>query len=451
MCGIAGYVGRDTEEGRSFVERAKQLLAHRGPNDEGTHVSDGIVLGFRRLSVLDVSGAGHQPMASPDGRYTLVFNGEIYNHLSMRPALEKAWTFKSHCDTETLLAALVQRGPATIGELVGMWAFALWDAVEGRLLLSRDRYGQKPLYWHRTEDGALMFSSEIAPLLGTVQRPRVDALAMAEFLATGNYGHLGDRTFFNGVRTFLPAHWAWVKCSEREIMLKRYWRFPALAPANGRPFDATAKKEFRRAFDEAVSSQLLSDVPLAATLSGGIDSSAIVGAMATLRAGGPVRVFTAQAAGSERDESRYVEAVARKWGRGLEVDWLPVERMFLSTSIMDVIRAQEEPFGDPSIIAHNLIVRMVRKAGIVVLLGGQGADELLLGYPHYSPALLSSGLRRGQLRWALKECAALGLSPRALARTIGAALSPEAERELRARVQARTLLVALAGTPVSHH
>ncbi|PWB95078.1 asparagine synthase (glutamine-hydrolyzing) [Methylosinus sporium] len=433
MCGIVGYLGADAASGRQFAERGGRLLQHRGLDDEGVFAADGVVLGFRRLSIVDLTAAGHQPMTSPDGRYTLIYNGEVYNHEDLRPRLSNRWQFSSRCDTETVLAALAQEGPAALERMVGMWALALWDAVDRRLLLSRDRYGQKPLYWRKCDDGSLRFASEIAPLIDAGERPKLYAPAMAEFLAVGSYGHLGERTFFRDIRSFPPGHWAWIDNCRSEIEPRRYWRFPVCRKQDQRPLDDYAARQFREAFLEAVGSQMVADVPIAATLSGGLDSSAVVGAMALSKSNGRIRAFTAQARGTAYDESSYVAAVGELWGDRLEIEALAVETMSLSILTEAVVVAQEEPFGDPSIIAHDLITRAVRKSGITVLLGGQGGDELLLGYPHFSPAVVASELRGGRRYWALREMTSLGMGSGALIRIGASAIWPTLERSMRRR------------------
>src|SRR5687768_17069837 len=177
MCGIAAYLGSDTQQGSAFVSRTTRMLRHRGPDDEGIFIGEGIALGHRRLSIIDLTKAGHQPMTSPDGRWTLVYNGEIYNHQTLRSRLRAKWSFQGRSDCETLLAALSVHGPAIFNDLVGMWALALWDARQQCLLVSRDRYGQKPLYWRRMLDGALCFASEMSPLIEPAERPHMFAPA----------------------------------------------------------------------------------------------------------------------------------------------------------------------------------------------------------------------------------------------------------------------------------
>jgi asparagine synthase (glutamine-hydrolysing) len=442
MCGIAGYVGPDRAAGRAFAARANHLLAHRGPDDEGTYVGDGVVLAHRRLSIVDLSAAGHEPMISPDGRWILVYNGEVYNHEALRPRLDRSWAFRSRCDAETVLAALALDGPAALEAMVGMWALLLWDAAERRLLVSRDRYGQKPLYWRRGPDGSVRFASEIRPLLEVGERPAAFVPAVAEYLATGNYGHLGDRTFFRDVRAVPAASWAHVRAGQTDVEHRRYWRFPVLPARERRPYDDEARRGFRDAFEDAVSSQLMSDVPLGATLSGGLDSSAVVGAIAALDPKRSLPVFTAQAQGTPFDESAYVKAVERRWLGRIEVHTVTLEPVRASGTLGEAIRVQEEPFGDPSIIAHGLLMDAARKIGIPVLLGGQGGDELLCGYPFMTDALLAASLRAGRVGWVMREARALGLPATSLGRIALSAMAPAVEgwARRRSRLRRRTWL-----------
>ena len=438
MCGIAAWLGQDPSEGLRFARRANRLMAHRGPDGEGVFQAQGVALAHRRLAILDLSDRGRQPMASPDGRHVLAYNGEIYNHRALRPALERAgWRFRSESDTETLLAALVLEGPRSLERMVGMWALALWDARTRRLFVSRDRYGQKPLYWRKLPGGALAFASEIAPLLSEGERPAADAGALAEFLATGAWGHLPDRTFFRDVLSFPAGCSAWIDPAAPEVHPERYWRFPAPARQTLRPFDAAAKTAFRDAFVEAVISQTAADTPLAATLSGGIDSSAVVGVLAARGDRAPLKVFTAQAQGADRDESRYVAAVKAKWGDRLDIETFPSQHMVLSERLDRIIEAQAGPFGDPSIIAHDALAAAAARAGAKVLLGGQGADELLLGYPYMSSSVVASALREGDPVWALRQLPNLRRGPAHAVRVLGSAISPELERTLREQSRRR--------------
>ena len=437
MCGLVVYLGEDIEAGREFAIRGNRLLAHRGPDHDSIYAGTQVVMGHRRLAIVDLSSAASQPMSSPDGRWVIVYNGEVYNHLDLRTRLCKGWKFRSHSDTESVLAALALRGPGALEEMVGMWSFALWDAFERKLLVSRDRYGQKPLYWRLAADGSVRFASEIRPLLDENERPALFGPAIAEYLSTGNYGHLGERTFFRDVFTFPAGHWAKVCARERVVEPQRYWRFPIADKSDRRPYDDSVRREFRTALEEAVTSQLMSDVPVGATLSGGLDSSAVVGAIASGAGARPIPVFTAQVPGSRFDESRYVRAVEEKWPGRLIVHRVPLEETRISEVIGEAIRTQEEPFGDPSIIAHGFLMDAAKKAGVPVILGGQGGDELLFGYTHMGHALVASGLRNGEARWALAQSRALRLDRKTLLRIGLSALSQRFERSLRERSRLR--------------
>ncbi len=439
MCGIVATLTADRLAAAAFAARAVELLRHRGPDGEGSAVLDGAALGHCRLAILDLSAAAHQPLASPDGRFTLVYNGELYNHRELRARRCAGWPFRGHGDGETVLALLALHGPAALEEMVGMWALALWDARERRLLVARDRYGQKPLYWRRS-GATLRFASEIRPLLDVGERPEMEPAAVAEYLATGNYGHLGERTFLRGISSFPPGCWARVAPGDAAPEPRRYWRFPVPARGDGRrPYDDAARARFRGAFLAAVGSQLLSDVPLGATLSGGLDSSAVVGAIATaLPAGARLPVFTAQTGdGGPFDESRYVRAVEERWPGRLEICWLAPQRIALSEHLPAALRAQEEPFGDPSILAHRRLMAAARAQGVKVVLGGQGADELLFGYPAMSWALLAEGLRHGPRGWALAEARTLAPGAAVCGRLALAATLPAAELRLRRRSRER--------------
>jgi asparagine synthase (glutamine-hydrolysing) len=433
MCGLVAYLGRNADTAKNFVERANRLLVHRGLDDEGIYADDQVALGHRRLSIVDLTSAAHQPMISPCGRWVIAYNGEVYNHLDLRQKLCRNWTFRSRSDTETILAALALNGPSAFEHMVGMWALALWDSKEKRLLISRDRYGQKPLYWRLSDDGSLRFASEISPLLEEDEHPAMYAPAVAEFLATGNYGHLGERTFFRDVRSFPSAHWASVQVGDREPAPRRYWRFPIASNGDRRPYDEAARLSFRESFEEAVRSQLMSDVPLGATLSGGLDSSAVVGCMAELCGDDRITIFTAQMEGSTFDESRYVKAMEEKWRGRFYTHRIRLDRMRLSDTLNNAIRQQEEPFGDPSIIAHGLLMKAAREAGIKVVLAGQGGDELLFGYPFMFHSLLSGAMREGRLKWAIDEAQAMGIDWKTFLRMGLSALAPRTEKKARLR------------------
>ena len=431
MCGISIYLGSNKNTISTLVGRSIQLMNHRGPDDRGIFVSDdGIAMGHTRLSIVDLSAAGHQPMISPDGRFVITYNGEIYNHRSLRDRYCRGWEFRGASDTETLLALYAQKGVDVFAELVGMWAFGIWDCVQKKLVVCRDRYGQKPLYWRRFRDGSLGLASEFRPLLMDGEQNKYYAPAVAEYLSTGNYGHLGDKTFFDGIYSLPPGSFAEIRTFQDTIKPNGYWRFPSVPFAERRPYDLETKKRFRSAFEEAVQSQLMSDVTLGATLSGGLDSTAVVGAIAA-NSESKIHIFSAQCSGSKNDETKYVEAVRSKWGRKLDVHYVQLKEMRLQDSLANTIRIQEEPIGDPSMSAHGMLMDKARDLGVKVVLGGQGSDEILFGYGFMGTSLISNAIRLGKWSWALREGRAWGLKSRGWLRTGLSAFMPETERKMR--------------------
>ena len=216
MCGIAGYVGNNKDAGLKFATGACAIMEHRGPDDSGILNDDYVTLMHRRLSILELSALGHQPMVSSCGRYSIVFNGEIYNHLDLRRQYLPGYRFRGHSDTETIIELFRLQQEKMLADMVGMWAIAIWDKETRKLFVSRDRYGQKPIYVRRKDD-AWMISSEMKPLLSKDEHPAYDPTALVEYLALGNYGHLGKHTFFKDIQHFPQGCYAWIANSDMRI------------------------------------------------------------------------------------------------------------------------------------------------------------------------------------------------------------------------------------------
>jgi asparagine synthase (glutamine-hydrolysing) len=397
-------------------------LGHRGPDGQAVMADGRIAFGHRRLSILDTSSAGAQPMTSADGRYTIVHNGEIYNFLELADTLSRRGArLRTRTDTEVILEAFAAWGPGCLAEFNGIWAFAIWDRETQTLHLSRDRLGVKPLFIAEG-DGYLGFASEIKALL---ELPWVDREpepgAIRDFLLDGRVDHT-EHTFFRGVRRLPSAAHAAFQGSSRTV--RRYWRPPALsrdATLRGAPSDAGQVEQLRSLVIESVSLQLRSDVAVGSCLSGGLDSSGIVTVADALRRGRlasglvhhdrdrhPQMAFFAAFEDPEVDERRYVDAVVRQTGVDLH-STTPGSLEFLKT-IVDVVRQQDEPFGSSSIFAQYEVMRLAQAWGVKVLLDGQGADELLAGYPPSAAARYGGALRT---RDAL--AVAVGLARRRLA------------------------------------
>jgi asparagine synthase (glutamine-hydrolysing) len=457
MCGLFGIV--DAPPGlldAALVGKLFSLLHHRGPDDRGWLTVDGkgirtgsdpddlagdVVLLHTRLSILDLSPAGHQPMPTADGRFHLSFNGEIYNYVELRQELEGLGRrFVSGTDTEVLLAAWAEWGPASLERLVGMFAISLVDTERRTLVLARDHFGIKPLYY-AVLPGRVAFASEIPPLLEVpgVSR-RANPQRVYDYLRFARIDH-GAETMFAAVRQLQPAHYLELPFDAPErIVERRYWRLEP-APLDGLPFD-DAGERLRELFLNNVRIHLRSDVPVGAAFSGGVDSSANVTAMR--EAGGDIELHTFGFVPEDPalSEERWMSLVADETGAQLHtVTPSPQE---LLADLDDLIDVQAEPFGGTSIYAQYRVFRLAREAGIKVMLDGQGADELFAGYRHYLPARLSGLVTGGQLVTALRFLSALGSLPgaspaRVVTWAAGAAMPSSAQAPIR-RLTGRPLV-----------
>lgn len=382
MCGIAGFVG-------SFVpglaDRMNAAQAHRGPDGQGVYedAETGIALAHVRLAVLDPSAAAAQPMHSSDNRFALIFNGEIYNFRELRQKLVgRGHTFTSSGDTEVLLHGLQEYGIAFIEQLNGMFAFAWWDRRERELLLARDHIGIKPLYYAIPQPGTLLFASEIKALCAHPSLKREpDFEALQQHLA---YCHAsGDRTALKGVKRLRPGHWLRWRATTRQIEIKNFWR---LSFKQGQAEDRReAAAELQRLVREATIKQLVSDVPVGAFLSGGLDSS-FLATIAAKEIGRDLRCYTITYPNVDNtlDRAHQDAPYARRLAKTLGVR---LEEIELSPAVADLwpklIHHLDEPIADPAVISSYLICKLAKENHTTVLLSGQGADELFCGYPRY--------------------------------------------------------------------
>lgn len=441
MCGIAGFIGRSKEHGLDYCRNAGVLIMHRGPDDSGILNLDEVTLLHRRLSILELSELGHQPMTSSCGRYTVVFNGEIYNHLELRAKYLPNHPFRGHSDTETIIELFRIMQEKMLAEMVGMWAIILWDHQSKKAFVSRDRYGQKPLYIRRRNE-AWMLASEVKPLLDTQEKPAADPTAIVEYLALGNYGHLGAHTFFRDVKHFPQGCYAWITPGQTELSPAKYWELPDVPASAKRPFDETARKQLHDAIVEGVLSQTLADVPVGITLSGGIDSSIVAGILGK-HYNKEIHIFTAQAPGSRFDESKYVDAViaANKNGNFI-VHRKDLRELSIKDDLTRYIRIQEEPFGDPSIIAHGFLMNMAAEAGIKVVLNGQGADEIFFGYNNMAQAILLQQLKTLRFGRFYENLNKMKLGKTYMMRTMLKSLLPSVETSMRtnSRIKRRDII-----------
>jgi asparagine synthase (glutamine-hydrolysing) len=382
MCGIAGLVcgaeARRDVPAAAVAAAMASTLSHRGPDDAGVWGSDDgtVALAHRRLSIVDLSPLGHNPMSGEDGRLWITFNGEIYNFLELRQELEAAGhRFRSHSDTEVLLAAYSRWGLDCVDRLAGMFAFAIWDEPKRRLWVVRDRLGKKPLYYSESR-GTLRFASELKAIVADETVPRgIDARAMRLYL---RYGYVpSPHTIYESVRKLPPAHF--LLCENGAVSVHRYWDPVPFALDPSSTTDADAQAELDARLATAVRQRMIADVPLGAFLSGGIDSSLVVALMQEQSAA-RVKTFTIRFDDPEFNEADHAAVVARHL-RTEHHEETCDERQMLD--VVDRLADMfDEPFADSSAVPTYLLSRIAR-ASVTVALSGDGGDELFLGYPRY--------------------------------------------------------------------
>jgi asparagine synthase (glutamine-hydrolysing) len=463
MSGIAGIVAwNGIPVDTAALQRMNDRLAHRGPDGEAFVLGRGswealqhsfvrraegvgdagsvrVGLAHRRLAILDLSERGLQPMATRDRRRWIVFNGEIYNHRELRAALESAGRrFTSQTDTEVLLHAYEAWGEACLSRLEGMWAFAVWDSDAGTLFCARDRLGIKPFYY-TLSDAQFAFASEIKALTTLPWcEARPDDEAVIGFLASGHCDQ-GEQTTFCGVRALPPGDALCVHAPSGRVTRRAYWRpAPGSAPAMG---DGDHVREVRRVLVASVRKHLFSDVRAASCLSGGLDSSTVVGLIGhvqredpeTARAVGErLHTFTSSHEQKQFDESGYALAVARRVGAQSQLVYPSADDFWCN--FHRIAWHQDMPFGALGCYAQWRVMRAAHQAGVKVLLDGQGGDEVFGGYAAFRYAYLAATLRTGRLAAAVRELGAM------LAR--GERHEPEVGEDRRLPAPIRALLKA---------
>lgn len=393
MCGIAGIVARSqTEHPLSIVEAMIALIDHRGPDGRGTYVSGCLGLGHRRLSIIDLSEEGRQPMTSAAGDLTITFNGEIYNYIELRSELSRlGHHFRSNSDTEVILSAYLEWGEACVSRFNGMWAFAIHDVRAGTVFCSRDRFGVKPFYYLDTTSG-FYFSSEIRQLLPWCRRVEANVELITDFLLTSLADHT-DETFFHGVVKLPAGHNLTYRLSDHRYDIRRYYELRRDDSLRTLPTD-DAIELYRSRLQDSVRLRLRADVPVGTCLSGGLDSSTVAVLAAPIyetASGKPFSAITAVSEQESNNEASYAQMVVEH----SQLNWLQIRPSFCDflDSLPAVVRAQEEPFGSTSLTMQYFVMKEARKYGIPVLLDGQGGDETLLGYPKYYGSYLVAALR----------------------------------------------------------
>ncbi|HRY32914.1 MAG TPA: asparagine synthase (glutamine-hydrolyzing) [Bacteroidales bacterium] len=402
MCGIAGIIGSDGQAMlKSRLERMTGVLAHRGPDGEGHWYSDDqrVALGHRRLAVIDLSEAAAQPMHLLD-RFTITLNGEIYNYPELRDKLEKkGFHFRTASDTEVLLAMYAAYGEACLSHLDGMFAFAIYDRAEKRLFCARDRFGEKPFFYCLPEAGALMFASEVKALFAAGQPFRENMRLVFYYLAYGVVENPFDKseTFFEGVFSLPPAHCLSFD-SNGILSVKPWWRLECHQPDPDITPEAAASR-IRELLTLSVKRRLRADVPVGSSLSGGIDSSAIVSVIDAHLGKGSERQssFSARFDDPARDEGRYISLLTKKLGIKSYDTWVNVD--CFTRDLDKMVWYQEEPMGGPSPVAQWEVMKLAASQKVTVLLDGQGADEVFAGYLHYFRPFLTECYRRDKRQY----------------------------------------------------
>ncbi|MGH7498869.1 MAG: asparagine synthase (glutamine-hydrolyzing) [Gemmatimonadales bacterium] len=432
MCGLAGMARVGGPLDARVVKAMTDVVSYRGPDDEGfgcwgavDHAgalptgktissnsggplgSGGVVLGFRRLSIIDLSAVGHQPMGSADGRYWLVFNGEVYNYLELRAELHaRGAVFRTSTDTEVILAAFAEWGPGCLGRFNGMWGLAIYDAVEGVLFVARDRFGVKPFYYAIAGD-RFGFASEIKQLhVAGMGTGRADRGEVARFLLYGEV-NLSERTCVEGVRQLQPGHAIRWRIADGVAAIRpERWYDPARTTAmrpDGRLADY--QHEFTALLHDAVQLRLRSDVPVGSCLSGGLDSSTIVllanGLLRQRSPDGRQHTFTSCFADPRFDEWDFAAQIVAS--AGVEPHRVFPDLRCLWEEMPQLAWHQDEPFRTTSIYAQWNVMRLARESGVTVLLDGQGADEAMPGYHTFIPLYLAGLVRSGQPARAWRE------------------------------------------------
>lgn len=386
MCGIAGFINVEDRADRAIVERMTATIAYRGPDGDGYHAEGPVALGHRRLSIIDVAG-GAQPMSNEDGTVWVTYNGELYNEPELRRELEaKGHRYRTSSDTESLVHLYEEEGPDLVRRLNGMFALGIWDARRGRLVLARDRMGQKPLFYGELPDGGLAFGSEPKAVLAHPQIGReLDAGGLVRYLF---YEYVpAPHSIWRSLKKLPRAHvLVWEAGTVRTT---RYWTPPS--PSAEPPDFETAAERFWEDFRAAVARHRRSDVPLGVFLSGGVDSSSVAAALCEVETARNVRTYSIGFEDPSFDESRHARAVAEHLGTDHHERTFSIRTAY--ELLPEVANWLDEPFGDASILPTHLLSRFAREE-VTVVLGGDGADELMAGYPTFTAERAAGIFRR---------------------------------------------------------
>jgi asparagine synthase (glutamine-hydrolysing) len=363
----------------------RDVIRHRGPDDDGIYIDGRIGFGHRRLAIVDVA-AGHQPMTNEDGSLKITYNGEIYNHADYRESLEaNGHVYRTHCDTETILHLYEDHGVNCVDFLRGMFAFAIWDTRKQEMFIARDRLGVKPLYYLITDDGSLYFGSEIKTIFeASATTPELNFSVLPDYLA--NHAPSGEQTMFRNIKRLLPGHT--LLWRDGKVEVRRYWDVSFEKSADEGRSDADYIAEWRDMFRTSVRLRLMADVPLGMFLSGGIDSSAIAAVMSGM-VNEPIKTFSVAFAEREANELAYARIVAEAFKTNHHEITVTPEDFF--GALPRLVWHEDEPLAHPSSVALYFVSLLASKH-VKVVLTGEGSDELLAGYARYRKTILNLAL-----------------------------------------------------------
>ena len=403
MCGISGIINKSGKKvPKEEIKKINDLITHRGPDDEGFYFGKNFAFGHRRLSIIDLSSAGHQPMhyEGKNGEYVITYNGEVYNYLEIKEELLKeGYTFVSDTDTEVILASYDKWGEECVNRFNGMWAFAIYDKAKEIIFCSRDRFGVKPFYYTEVDD-RLVFGSEIKQLLEFYEDRYVNETILVDYIVTGFQEHTNE-TFFKNIYKLEQSHNLIYDMKNNSYKVKQYYSISF--KENSFSLDESIEK-YSKELERAISYRLRSDVKVGTCLSGGLDSSSVAAiASKKYREKSEEKFIAIHAKSTEKtsDESAYATMVAKHCDLDLKVVE-PTSKDF-KDKIDEVIWTQEEPFGGPSIFMQYFVMKKAKGIGCAVMLDGQGGDETLLGYEKYYPSAYLAVYKKEGLLQTLRE------------------------------------------------
>lgn len=387
MCGIAGIINfNNTSINKEVLKKMTDVIQHRGPDGEGHWFNSLETVGFghRRLSIIDLSENGAQPMHFLNYRYTITFNGEIYNYIELRQSLiKKGYVFNTHSDTEVVLASYHDKRENCLSDFDGMFSFAIYDSLNNTVFCARDRFGEKPFHYSMY-NGGFYFGSEIKQLWAAGVPKKMDQEKLLNYINSGEIEDSNEptKTFYSNIKKLNAAHYILIHIDNPEIHQVKYWGIDLSAPKFSGSIEEAAE-EFYSLFKESIRLRLRSDVPVGSSLSGGLDSSSIVMLIDQLK-GNEIEqnTFSARFKNFHKDEGEHIQKVVQSC-KNVKVHYTWPNKDYFEDVFDKVAYHQDEPFGSASIVAQYAVMQLAKEEGVIVLLDGQGADEQLAGYLHY--------------------------------------------------------------------